>query len=801
MCASANARRFAESAALALSVLVKYADACRSFIGAQPYASSLNPLPGFSHQSDSGHAPSDLSSIAPSQSASQIALPGSVEGASGGSSDAWRSPPPNRAPTPPRGYLLHIPPAHAIEDSAVPNGRPRPQWRISEVEEPEEEAGGSSEEEDEQARPVEVHENERFTSKGRGNGKAVASAANGVPRAFSIRTRQGSEDSSGHVHFPSAPPLTSNPSSQSSKERHKGGSVSLFARSIAALFHHKDKSGPAAEERPPPPSGAPRRWQTRTDKHLAKSRKGDDSSDDEQGARSEVAQPYSTWSPVYVPKRRATSLVPSPSDPTASNATQRLKKKTKRSSAEARSNLHADGDTDRERTSDSGNAKKSAPSTRRRDGSADSRRSKTNTQAIQSTPLRNTTVSTNSKNRAPPEAPSTGTSGAQNSLSRSSSLSKQSALSSASAPVHTPTRSSTMPASSSSSTRTVHPSTPTRRRTTSNEIRDTASMPIQSTPANTRKRGSSVSSAHRSGLTRDGDGPSLMSIVEGVTKQNKEAWAKQDPNRMLVLPKAPPPVSVSLDMEEIRRPPLNGGGGPSKIIVPSPSYDQAHLSASASAPSLPLSANRPPARMPLRSALRNSRTPSPNPQGAAIGSPVYTALDPAVSALGPSIDRNTGAAPAAASVPNKDNDTVSISSYETGNEEFEDAESAPPPPPPPPHDEKPLATAGSDLSHSTASTASPPTRRKSVRMSLPPTFSTTPPAFDDDDEGGNKAGRGRHHPWAPSSTPPGPSPASSGWTTRIDQDGTKDLWQDSSDEDEEYRTAKRLLTRGSKAGR
>jgi len=103
----------------------------------------------------------------------------------------------------------------------------------------------------------------------------------------------------------------------------------------------------------------------------------------------------------------------------------------------------------------------------------------------------------------------------------------------------------------------------------------------------------------------------------------------------------------------------------------------------------------------------------------------------------------------------------------------------------PPKD--PVANAGvdSDLSHGTSSTAigstdaGIPSRRKSVRMSLPPTYSTTPPA------------RG----WE-MEKPPWSLPRDE--VTRISRNesvGGGDLWEDSSDEDEEYATARRLLSK------
>ena len=89
---------------------------------------------------------SDVSSIAPSQSASQIGLHSPPD-------STWRppSPPPLSLPTAPRSYALQIPPAHAISEYAVPNGTAHPATIM------EEEGGGSSENgEDPDGIPVEL---------------------------------------------------------------------------------------------------------------------------------------------------------------------------------------------------------------------------------------------------------------------------------------------------------------------------------------------------------------------------------------------------------------------------------------------------------------------------------------------------------------------------------------------------------------------------------------------------------------------------------------------------------------------
>lgn len=90
-----------------------------------------------------------------------------------------------------------------------------------------------------------------------------------------------------------------------------------------------------------------------------------------------------------------------------------------------------------------------------------------------------------------------------------------------------------------------------------------------------------------------------------------------------------------------------------------------------------------------------------------------------------------------------------------------------------------------DQGGATSSTASGDThtvRRKSVRVSLQPTFSPAPPAgYDQFDEDENEPG-GRHVSW-------------SSRTKRVSGVATHDVWQDSSEEDEEYRRARQLLSR------
>ncbi|KAH9943606.1 hypothetical protein B0H21DRAFT_865863 [Amylocystis lapponica] len=696
------------------------------------------PLPDPS--SDLGHPPSDLSSIAPSQSASQIA-----HDPDGSGSTSWHGSPLPQPPTsPPIPYTLHIPPAHSIADFAVPNGR---------ISEEDEEGAGSSadEDEDEDAAAVEVHENARFAK----GGKPSAPDA----RAFSIRgtrERTPSSDAGHHVHF--RPPSPS--SSRTSSGRQRTVSSSVFGN-IAAFFHHRDKARDGPPSDGSAAAGRGGRWQTRTDRHLAQKRHSDESSDDD-GARR--AYQSSTAYLVGAPRTDSPHSMSSPIMQNPNSSMQRLRKKVKRGSAQMWSDTRDANDVEKGWQSEGAT---SGAGTMGKEAVAQGKRTRISTDP-QPTRMNGSAVPAASTSRTP------------------GIVRGKKPLLSGGVPHDTQ-----VSQSMTSSVSAPHPApSANRRRTSSLEITVPGSPSSPSSTAAhpmTHKRALSVASppASRSGLTRNNEQPSLMSIVEGVTRQNKAAWMRQDPNRMLVVPKAPPPIRISID-EAGERPPL---AHPSSPLARNPAL----LSASVSAPTLPSpqAAGRQPAKMPLRSALRNSRTPSPNP-----AAPL--ALDgavPAKSVVSVAVPEKTGepvdgVAQALAALTAKMNgdgdgdgdggdDDASISSYETGREGLDDDEPEPvPPPPPPPHD-PPHAAGGSELSNSTASTATAPVRRKSVRMSLPPTFSVTPPAR-----------RGRHAPWDTRGRSGAPAAGEGA-----------DVWANSSDEDEEYNVARRLLSRASRRAR
>jgi len=318
-----------------------------------------------------------------------------------------------------------------------------------------------------------------------------------------------------------------------------------------------------------------------------------------------------------------------------------------------------------------------------------------------------------------------------------------------------------------------------------------------------------------------------MSIVEGVAQANREGWqthkassrsqpqnwspglaggleVPKAPRRVtrddldavfpggnvsatppiatMVLPRAPgsvipPPTTTGMTATATaaRTPPAVIAGGGSGI-GPSASTSSGAMKSSST------SSLGPP--RPLKSALRSSRTPSPNPLPHARGSVDLTPFQDRSDAS-ERVGRSTSVKTADSASKEKDTDEASISSYETGHENPDEEDDDTPPTPPPHDDHHPAA---SDLSASTASTqtptatATPAARRKSVRVSLQPTFSPTPPALDDDDE--------TRAPWSDGED--------STWGRKrgaVDGDEERDMWQDSSEEDEEYRRARRLLAR------
>ena len=322
------------------------------------------------------------------------------------------------------------------------------------------------------------------------------------------------------------------------------------------------------------------------------------------------------------------------------------------------------------------------------------------------------------------------------------------------------------------------------------------------------------------GVSASGNQPSLMSIVEGVGRANREGWkthraSQSQPHipspTIIEIPKAPArisrteldtgmmlPLSMTMALPKapgsvMRSQTIGNGNASPKIPAPvaapkpvNPTHRNSIQIVSGSTPSL-----GPP--RPLKSALRSpSRSPSPNLQAIA-AQQAQRSVDghPSQSEVG-HVGQSAAVQNVAALVTTqdltqkeKDSDGASISSYETGHENVDgEEESSPPPPPPPP---PPSHNApGSDVSASTTSTqmAAKPARRKSVRISQQPTFSPTPPALDDDELPGPWGNKTEEPTWGKS-------------TKRAVGDSERDMWEDSSEEDEEYQKARRLL---SKAG-
>ncbi|KAI9065732.1 hypothetical protein FKP32DRAFT_1590291 [Trametes sanguinea] len=767
------------------------------------------PLPG--HE----NAGSDISSIAPSQSASQI---GHSSGPSTLVDSAWRGSSPLTVPTPPKPYTLQIPPAHSIGEFVLPNGTIH-----STIEE--ETGGGSSAEEDEPAVPVEVHENPRFTKgKPKAKAKATPSSAIAPPSrhvSFSLRGPKASTSE----NLLGDPSSLRGGDSPTKKSKTRSG---VFG-SLAALFHVGGSRNEPDDPLRSSPTKTQSRWHTRIDRNLAAARRGDDSDDDAPALSQSYGPRTASPLPMF--------------DSSGQNGVaegHRLKKRaTKRGSVQAPPPSRT-MNTDKGYSSDT--VTESVSKARAKSGRQNAHAKLVSEDGISgaaskpSPPRRGGSMSAGPSDptrfKKTPNVAAALLSEGGTSLSRNSSLSKQSIASAATAPPRTPAHApSPSPLGRQGST--------SRKRTASLNVSPSAANGTPSTPNKHKRTVSTSGTPSPPRNTLSNGEASLMSIVEGISRFNKQSALAQDPSRLLVVPKAPGPVNVSIsdsDFSMVRvaskQHSPEAGSPPPRPRLKKEGQSGANnyrnsllMSGSVSAPSLPIeTASQPkplPSKMPLRSALRNaSRSPSPtkvplSPQAPAVpnGKPIVGSPEPPAT-----IPRSATASTItpAMMAKRRESDISSISSYETGREELDDDEVLPPDsaqaPPPPPHDDPHVrdTAGGSELSNnstaSTASTASPPVRRKSVRMSLPPTFSTTPPAIEDTDEdeaGDGTPGRRRHEPWSSRGGPPTPRPEASPpvWGSRIERNGTRDVWAaDSSDESEdaEYSAAKRLLSRLSK---
>ncbi|OCH90387.1 hypothetical protein OBBRIDRAFT_825978 [Obba rivulosa] len=735
------------------------------------------------------------------------------------------SPPAQSYSTPernPKAYTLHIPPPHTIPDLAFPDGSTEKYItkRVSIVQEEDEGEGEGSSVEEGDNGAFEVHENDRFS-------RGVPTSREDGQNSFSARTREHDTVAPKPLERRSAVERPSNrdsspASSGKGSGRRRGGSV--FG-SIAALFHknHSTSAVSGDAKVPPSPGGSPSkggRWRTRTDKSLSRIKQGD-SSDEEVAAR---------YRSATLAMQRTESPLPlsasSPSIPGAQVEAPRLRKKGKRSSVQAPRSPDRKVIVEKGWESDdvaaSGKlAKKSKKAAQppkekipRANGNANLGPSVT-----RYTPTASSSLAAMARDQAQASSPilaGPAYDQTQASLSRNSSLSKNSVTSAASAPSRV--TSAAIPGNTNTSTRT---------RTISLDVQTFAHNPSSvSPPAATvrHRRTSSISApAPRAGtlrLTRTTDEPSLMSIVEGVTRQTRENAVRHDPNKLLVVPRAPPPVSELLAAESLTI--VQSSATPPTADRSKPEASKPPAAPVLAAPA-PV-ANRPAAKMPLRSALRNSTSRTPSPNSPVPSTSVLAALDRPASPVASGSHLTQANVAHHSGNDERDDRSESVSSYETGHEAFDEgfatpmesmrSTPSPPPPPPPPHDPAtPTApkhpvlpsahvpASGSDLSHSTGTTAAlcdggATVRRKSVRMSLPPTFSATPPALDEDS---SDEARERYEPWSTPRTrrrdSGGLAGTPNGWATRTDEHASRDVWQDSSDEDEEYGAARKMLSR------
>ena len=355
------------------------------------------------------------------------------------------------------------------------------------------------------------------------------------------------------------------------------------------------------------------------------------------------------------------------------------------------------------------------------------------------------------------------------SLSRNNSLTQSITSITSAPPVSNPSRTPTP----------VH-----RRRSTSSGVH---------TPTKTRTHRRTVSGTS-SPINPVHPQTNLMSIVEEAVRVNQEARISMNPNNRLESIKAPPsasevlkheaevvqantqppPIPPTLPQKPARPKSLPPRGPENTVIKQTPPPQQNRppeiAATPTSRPTSPPVEKLLPVKTPLKSALRNpSRTPSPNP----------LILRPSISSPQPSH-------PISRISETLEDDTASISSYETVHENPDSGSDSLPAPLVPPRDLVVNTGVDSDLSHGTSSTAIAstdaglPSRRKSVRMSLPPTYSITPPARED---------------WEVEKPPWSPPREEVSWTSRNRNVGEQDLWEDSSDEDEEYSTARKLLSK------
>ena len=766
---------------------------------------------------------SDLSSIGPSQSASQIYLPTSPLSVPPDQPTPCvicrlvtyltnvpllnnRTPP--RAisppPVPPRpssplsmppasSFTLQIPPAHAISELALPSTLDGP---INEESDDLEQ--GSSEED---SRHVEVVENARF---------ATAATGANVGRRLSLRpprardvsgsntTSSGTGTGTGSFSQPSSitvvPPHRSISLSGSERERKSSGG---FFSSIAGLF--RGGGHPGGSEK----------WKMRTETNLRAVRRDvDTSSEDEAHNESPTRRFFS---------RRTSHDTPRPSPPSP----QKLRKR------------NVQGEKERDQGWISDGAAVRGPGARK--GSTRKRSALPGTPSRPSHPSPSTSAHFRSSSAASMGWSAASTPG---SLTPTPTRTKSDPKPKTDLRVEALSRSS-VDVSRQSSFRSTGsaPRTPRRPNNTEERTAGLPALPARPGSGVGRKaslgHGKSASvpnaSAHPhpdAGLAAPGQ-MSLMAIVEGVTKDNRNAWERASSG----LPPAPAGSASKLDgLFSVRAPPpvtkynLRGEGGQGiafeSVLAPGSVLATPPRPASASSapqrppslparPRVPMPATSPSSvpKVPLRSALRN-HSPAPAPPPALPPRPIVIPSAP------PRVIIESVTAPAQAPTFNGNNhdddgsDSGSAQSFRTVRESFDEATPTPPAATITAPSSSSLVVPGqndSDVSASSNSAADAGAgagtrRRKSVRVSLQPTFSPSPPALDEDeDEVWKRSGRPEQHVLDDNDDQDCEHDKRNGkWKNGGDRDRERDFWVDSSEEDEEYSKARRMLTRARK---
>ena len=686
---------------------------------------------------------------------------------------------------PSSSITLEIPPAHSISEFALPSTLER---RITE--EHEEEADNSSEED---SRPVEVVENVRFKL---GVGASASTINVGHARRFSLRgprrdnSGSNTTSSSTGTGTGSFTQHTSTPPSQSATHlslrhgpfpapiRERRGSGGFFS-SIAGLFRGSGNTG----------SGGTEKWRTRTAANVRAVRRGADSdSEDEDVTESPSRR--------FFGRRVSHDLSPPPSP---SPTPQKLRKRSVREK-DRDGGWISDGATVAGRGARKGSMKQrpqlssgASPST-----SAHKRSASVASVTPSFVSASGSSTPTRAKPKSKPKADLR-----VETLSRSNTdVSRKGILRSSDSVPPPPVpkvsgpeqRTSNLPPS-----RSAMGSSLSRNSSLSHYGKSSSTVHVSAPPP-------------PSHVDAGRGGTSLLAIVESVTRDNRAAWDRANSG----LPsESSDGVGSTGGLVSVRAPPsvtkynVRGDGGqgisfesvlaPGSVFATPPPSASVARSGSKRHTSLPPPPRAPisttpaatstPPKIPLRSALRAQSPPLPPPKPIVIPSAppriVVEAQDAAPSVPNGRDNHNDDG-------DDEDSDSGSFASFRTVRETLDDSPTPTlPPSAPAPAPPAPPGKEDSDVSASTASlsteTGAGVARRKSVRMSLQPTFSPTPPALDEDEDvAWGRSGR----PWGVVGN--GSANGVSG------KERERDFWADSSDEDEEYANARKLLMRTGK---